>query len=88
MDLVEEDLNAKDKKIGGIMGAIQKRYRERKAKAKKHFKEVGRYDDLEGALKKPAKDMKKHNWVRAVEHFCSEKHMQRSAINTTVRQST
>lgn len=51
--MVEDDLNAKDKKIGGVMGAIAKRYKDRKAQAKRYFRSVGGYDDLERALSHP-----------------------------------
>lgn len=83
--MVEDDLNAKDKKIGGVMGAIAKRYKDRKAQAKRYFRSVGGYDDLERALARPPHDMKKQNWARAIEHFCSEEHRIKSATNSAVR---
>ncbi|KAD4584398.1 hypothetical protein E3N88_21999 [Mikania micrantha] len=46
LNAVERDLEAAKKK-GGIEGAIMKRYRDRKARAKQHFLSVGGEADLE-----------------------------------------
>ena len=73
--------------MGGIVGALQKRYKDRKSEAKKYFlEEAGGYDDVEGAKQRPPQDMKPENWIRAVDHFCSPEHMRRSQTNKAVRQ--
>ena len=77
----------KNKKIGGIKGAIQKRYRDRKALAKEYFLEqAGGYDDVEGAKQPhPPEDMNPDNWIRAIDHFCTPEHKRKSEINKAIR---
>ena len=86
MKNVEEDIIAQDRKIGGMVGALQKRYKDRKSEAKNYFLEkAGGYEDVEGAKQRPPEDMNPENWIRAVDHFCSPEHKQKSEINKVVR---
>ncbi|KAD4180501.1 hypothetical protein E3N88_29092 [Mikania micrantha] len=85
LNAVERDLEAAKKK-GGIEGAIMKRYRDRKARAKQHFLSVGGEADLVRARANPPEDMPEQNWWRAIDYFTSDGHKSRSRVNTSVRQ--
>ncbi|XP_076910179.1 protein VARIATION IN COMPOUND TRIGGERED ROOT growth response-like [Bidens hawaiensis] len=54
---------------GGIDFVISKRYRDRKSKAKGHYKAVGRKANIDLTKSKPPTEMSEENWKKSVDRF-------------------
>ena len=63
-----------------------KRYRDAKAKAKEHFRNIGGYDNLEHVRNNPTDGMGHDNWGKTVDYFCTQEHKNRSEVNKFNRQ--
>ncbi|KAJ9562328.1 hypothetical protein OSB04_007488 [Centaurea solstitialis] len=54
------------------------RYKDRKAKQKKHFLDNGGYDDIQKARKHPLPSVKKDVWEETIDHFLDPKYRNRA----------
>ncbi|KAJ9547179.1 LOW QUALITY PROTEIN: hypothetical protein OSB04_019722 [Centaurea solstitialis] len=62
----------------GIERLCRDRYKDRKAKQKKHFMDNGGYDDVENARKHPPASVKRDFWDETIDHFLDPKYRNRA----------
>lgn len=83
-DAIARDTQERDL-MAGIKDKLQKRYSDRKGDAKRHFIEVGGYDNIDRSRANPPEGMLNEFWQRTVTHFCSEEYKKLSARNKVAR---